>query len=102
MSLSDILSSLHDEGADSRRREEAELRRLRARLQDDPMNVSDEDILGGIVQKFMLYGDFFDDVNWLMEALKFTKESAPTDLSEIRGAWERYLDEAGDPLPYDL
>ena len=95
MSLSDILSSLPDDGADSRRREEveAELRRLRARLQDDPMNVSEEDILGGIEQKFDLEccGDFLDDADWLMEALKFTKEPAPTDSSEIRGAWERYL-----------
>jgi hypothetical protein len=105
VSLSDILSSLPDDGADSRRREEveAELRRLRARLQDDPMNVSAEDILGGIEQKFDLecYGDFLDDADWLMEALKFTKEPAPTDPSEIRGAWKRYLDEAGDRLPYD-
>jgi hypothetical protein len=105
VSLSDILSSLPDDGADSRRREEveAELRRLRARLQDDPMNVSEEDTLGGIEQKFDLEccGDFLDDADWLMEALKFTKEPAPTDPSEIRGAWERYLDEAGDRLPYD-
>ncbi len=92
MSLSDILSSLPDDDADARRREEvqAELRRLRARLQDDPINVSEEDKLGGIEQKFELEGcgDFLDDADWLwlMEALKFTKERAPTDLSEIRGA----------------
>ena len=105
MSLSDILSSLPDDGADSRRREEvqAELRRLRARLQDDPMNVSEEDILGGIERKFDLEcsGNFLDDADWLFEASKFTKEPAPTDLSEIRGAWERYLDEAGYRLQYD-
>ena len=107
MSLSDILSSLPDDSANSRRREEveAELQRLRARLQDDPMNVSEEGILGGIEQKFDLEGcgDFLDDADWLwlMEALKFTKEPAPTDPSEIRGAWERYLVEAGDRLPYD-
>lgn len=67
------------------------------------MNVSEEDILAGIEQKFDLEscGDFLDDANWLMESLKFTKEPAPTDPSEIRGAWERYLDEAGDRLPYD-
>lgn len=67
------------------------------------MNVSEEDILGGIEQKFDLEccGDFLDDADWLMEALKFTKEPAPTDPSEIRGAWKRYLDEAGNRLPYD-
>ena len=67
------------------------------------MNVSEEDILGGIEQKFDLEccSDFLDDADWLMEALKFTKEPFPTDPSEIRGAWERYLDEAGYRLPYD-
>lgn len=106
MSLSDILSSLRDEADDSHRREEveveAELRRLRARLQDDPMNVSEGDILGGIERKFHLEcsGDFLDDVAWLMEALKFTKEPVSTVPAEIRGAWEHYLDAADSRLTY--
>jgi hypothetical protein len=104
VSLFDILSSLPNDSSDSHRREdlEAELRRLRASLEKHPMNVSEKDILGGIEQKFGMEcgGDFLDDADWLLEALKFTKEPIPTAPAEIQGIWERYLDAANSRLTY--
>lgn len=66
------------------------------------MNVSEEDILGGIAQKFDLEecSDFLDDAGWLMEALKFTRESAPTVLAEIQDTWKHYLDAVDSSLTY--
>lgn len=81
---------------------EALFERFRAKLRDDPMSVSDQEVMSGIEQRFALRSDsdFLDDADWLMEALKFTKEPAPTDHSEIQGAWGRYLDAADSRLTY--
>lgn len=81
---------------------EALFERFRAKLRDDPMSVSDQEVMSGIAQRFALRSDsdFLDDADWLMEALKFTKEPAPTDHAEIQDAWDRYLAAADSGLTY--
>lgn len=81
---------------------EALFERFRAKLRDNPMSVSDQEVMRGIEQRFDLRSDsdFLDDADWLMEALRFTKEPAPTDHAEIQGAWDRYLDAVDSRLTY--
>jgi len=81
---------------------EALIERFRAKLRDNPMSVSDQEVMSVIAQMFALRSDsdFLDDADWLMEALKFTKEPAPTDHSEIQSAWYRYPAAAASGLTY--
>ena len=105
MPLKDILDSLLPSDDSEQRKKEETLKRLKAKYEENPEEVSDTELLNGISTSWDLNnmirgGDIREDDNWLMEALAFTKLAMPTDFDEIRIAWERYLDKSGTSLSY--
>jgi hypothetical protein len=99
MSLENIFTSIIPEDNDQPREKEA-CKRLIAKLDESPDNVTDSELLDGLGECWDCEIPFPKICDRLMEALAFTKERVPTDPAEILHAWATYLKNCGARLSF--
>src|SRR5437899_1124819 len=101
MALNEILREVpsHDDDNSAKLRQDLDM--LRMRINTNPANVSQGEIVQGIRMSFIIEScsDYLEQAGWLMQALKFTTDQI--DISQIQTAWDKFQSEHSDVVPFD-